>query len=648
MTSRTPRPTPPPPGGGAAATLIALLLTLGIGGGAWWHFAKKPAPSPVPVAIVTPAPTPKPAPQIAMATPAPAPKPATPAPMMATPKPAPMPIAIAPDVFKDRLILDEVGGRSRAELERAGRILRTTLEQEKFREYHDLLRRSLSAELSRSPDFESPQRYERFSGNPIFMRALLQQALGVILPAEAQNLIAQNPQVRQLAVSLYETPEVMEAFLRAVTPKDNLTRVLETWATLAADDPEALGKYRELAIACALVLEKPMEVSARHSTEKVTAADRYRWYKEKDKAGKLATRLTTMDAWQLAWVVGVPVSQSEMEWAITDFSRKLKQSDWGRAYDMVPYDMQKAVTGKMKKPYHYYLFAEILEKGGICGDRAYFGANTARSVGIPAVTISGDGPRGGHAWMAWLAEKDRWAFSGRFEGYPAGRVSDPRNGSSISEQNFTRLSDAHAPSRLTSLKAQRFVWLCDLQLTLGDAQNAARALDFALKTSPHEPALWERKIALWRAGKPVPPAEAWRTFLDALKREFRDESDMLAMARKAEDEFVLATLNATTVKNELRSDIRELGKMKGLTSLEEIRTAYQRQAELLTKSHDYASLRRIYREALSHHGREAAKFKSIARDYWGFLKEAPEELRASAARDIDSVYQQHIETKSGD
>ena len=67
--------------------------------------------------------------------------------------------------------------------------------------------------------------------------------------------------------------------------------------------------------------------------------------------------------------------------------------------------MDKAVTGKSKDPYDQYTFAEIAKKGGICSDQAYFSANTARAHGIPASILSGDGPRGPHAWIhppPWL------------------------------------------------------------------------------------------------------------------------------------------------------------------------------------------------------------------------------------------------------
>jgi hypothetical protein len=152
---------------------------------------------------------------------------------------------------------------------------------------------------------------------------------------------------------------------------------------------------------------------------------------------------------------------------------------------------------------------------------------------------------------------------------------------------------------------------------------------------------------VWRAKKPTPSADVWRPFLDALKKEFRDDTDMLALSRKAEDEFILSKLDVASAKSELRSDIRHLAKTKGLTSLDEIRVAYTREADIFTKASDFASLRRLYREALDDYGNEPSKFKALARDYWALMTSAPNDLRVSAARDIDSIYQHHVETKSG-
>jgi len=639
-------------------TLVAsLALLAAAGGGIWWvatHRSEEKKPEPK-VAEAAPTPAPKAEP-VRAAEPVAAPEAPKPA-MASAPeeKPAPVKAPEAPkpaapdkDLYKELLVLDENAGRSPAALERWGSVMRTAYENNQWNDYLGLLRRSMEAELKKSPDFESIQRYDRYTGNPLFYRALLQSMLGARLGSEGQSIIADDERIRQFVIWLSQSNESMESFLRTAAPNDKVALAIKTWALMSTDDPDTLGKYRELAIACSLVFEKPKEFNWNNDKIKVSAEERYKWYKAKDIAGQLAIHLTQESAWQLAWVVGVPVPESEMEWAITELGRKLHQKDWGRAYDMVPYDMEKAVTGKMKHPYEYYTFAEILKKGGICGDRAYFASNTARSVGLPAVSIGGDGPRGPHAWIAWMNDDDRWAFSGRFDGYPAGTISDPRDGHKFSEQKFTRLSERDAPKETTVLKAQRLVWMHDLQLSLGQSKQAGQALDLALKINRRADTLWQTRIADWRAQTPAPDLAAWKAMTDTMEREFKDDPDMMTVVRKTQDEFVLSKMDTAGVKNELRGDVRQLTKMKGLTSEQEIRAAYKREGDLLVKGSDWTGLRHIYKDALDDYGREAAKFKMLARDYWNYVKTATPEVQLAACRDIDSSFQHHVETKGGD
>jgi hypothetical protein len=90
-----------------------------------------------------------------------------------------------------------------------------------------------------------------------------------------------------------------------------------------------------------------------------------------------------------------------------------------------------------------------------------------------------------------------------------------------------------------------------------------------------------------------------------------------------------------------------LGSLKGLTSTEEILAAHKRFADLYLKERDFGGIRRIYREALDDYGREPAKFKALAKDYWEFVQTAAQDIREAAARDIEKCYDRHVETKSG-
>ncbi len=640
-------------------SLAAAFAVIACGIGAWWWTHSV---APKPVAVIAPVPAPTPAPEtkpaaplgplivdFKPATPAPPlPVPPTPAPMVkpAPPPPPPAPVVAVVDPYAAPLPLDSVAARSQAITQRAAELLRSALQKNEVPKYLDILQRSIAIELKRSPDFGSVQRYDRFLENPYFMRAFYQHSL-LSMAGEGTGRAAQDSSLLSShIIRLCEHNEAMEAFLETVTPKDKFRDVMESWAGIAADDSEAFGTYRDLAIACCLVFEKPRKFDWNGHETIISAADRYQWYKKQDKAGHLETKLTKLSAWELSWVVGAPVPESELEWTLAELRRKLKQGNWGSAYEMVPYDMQKAMTGKMKTPYEYYTFAEILKKGGICGDRAYFASNTARSMGIPAVAISGDGPLGPHSWIAWLSDDDKWSFSGRMGGYPAGRVHDPRNGQSISENVFTRLSESRVASRSRALKSKQLVWFSTLHALLKQDENAQKAVQYAISNTPYEPDLWLRKIDLMAASKPELEATEWKAFLDSLRRKFSNDPDMLAKARNAEDKYVLPRLGAETAKNELRGDIRHLGSLKGLTSSEEILAAHKRYAEVYAKTKDYASIRRIYRDALDDYGREPAKFKALARDYWKFVKDANDEVRKATCRDMERSFEKHVETKS--
>lgn len=647
--------------GSGGGMIAAALLLLAGGGSIWWWTHRvepapvvaaapaepEPAPSPVEKAVVEPPPLiveSKPAAPIPVVPVPPAPMPEV---KPAPPAPTPQLVVASVDAYAAPLPLDAVAARSPAIADRAAALMRSALQENQVSKYLDLLQRSLAIELKRSPDFDSAQRYDRFFANPYFMRAFFQHALLSMAGTSTTKAAADSSLLASHLTKLCENNEAMESFMATVTPKDKFRDVMETWALLAADDSEALGTYRDLAIACCLVFEKPRKFEWNGHPTTITAAERYQWYKKHDKAGQLETKLTKLSAWELSWVVGAPVPESEMEWTLTELRRKLKQGNWGNAYGMVPYDMQKAVTGKMKDPYEYYTFAEILKKGGVCGDRSYFASNTARCMGIPAVTISGDGPLGGHAWIAWLSDDDKWSFSGRMDGYPAGRVGDPRNGESMSENVFTKLSDSHVASRAKSLKSKRFIGFSSLHASLKQEQNAQKAVQYAISNTPYESELWLKKISLMSAAKPELDVTEWKSFLDMLRRKFADDPDMLAKARVAEDKYVLPRLSAESAKAELRGDIRHLGSLKGLTSTEEILAAHKRYADVYVKSKDFPGLRRIYREALDDYGREPAKFKALAKDYWKFVKDTTDENRKNACRDLERSYERHVETKSG-
>ena len=597
------------------------------------------AAPPVPLQIPTPAQ-------------APAMQPAPPAPMPTEPAPAKAgaPVAAKNPIYDQPLILDAVTGRKPEHLQRAAAALRGALADGRWSEYQDLLRRSLALEFKKSFGFSQPQDYDRYLGNPLFHAALLQHQFLGLLPADARAMIVEYKGDTGFYTWLFTTPDALEPFLLAVRPEDAMKDALRTWAQLQGEDPEARTKYRELAIAIALVFDHAFNPTWDGDTIKITAQERYTYYRDHDRKGDLATHISQLGARDLTWVVCAPVPREEMEWALRKF-RALKQRDWGRTYGMIPYDMEKAVTGKPKKTYEAYTFAEILEKGGICGDQTYFSVNTARALGIPAASLGGDGPRGGHAWMAWKLDDHTWSTSGRLGGYGAGRTSDPQTGRGLSEQEFTRRSDRHAESDGRIVKAARFLWVAQLHQTLGDSAKADAAMDFAFAANRDASDMWIAKLAWWRTTRRDAPVEQWRAFMDAWKREYPQDGEMLAEARKAEETFIHPRQDAKLSLRELRQDARALDDPRKTDgpppTAGEIARNFKRQAELLKPAKDWDAIRAIYHRGFRDHASDAAAFKAMAGDFFAIVSD-DEKARTEAAREIEGAFEKYVETRTNE
>ncbi len=641
--------------------LEILLWVAILGGGgafAWYRLHPRPA-APIAESVsaeknraATPAPVAsEPAPTLA-------PQPATPEPMLAKetaprdeparPVPAATPAATAA-AFAQPLVLDENAGKKAENLQRSQTALDAALSTGKWTDYRDLLDRALAAELKKSTGFRAAADYDRFLGNPLFAKALVQRSVLRQLPSSALAALTAETAHYDFAQWLFATPDAMESLLLSIEPEDDAAQALHVWALLAAEDPEARTKYRELALACALVFDKPFTPDWNGERLQIPAGQRYDFYKQHNEKGDLATHIHRLPAADLVYVVCAPVPVSELDWALKKMH--LKQKNWGTAYEMVKYDMEKAVTGKMKKPYESYTFAEILDKGGICGDRAYFAVNTARAAGIPAVVLGGDGKRGPHAWIGYESDEGEWAFNGRMDGYAAGHGSDAQTGTGVSEQEFVRRGDKRESSATALLKAHRFIWLAALHSTLKDSPAADTAVTCALQASPHLPAAWDAKIDLWRTARKDAPVEQWRDLVADIKRAFANDAAQLATAKNLEETYIFPRQDAKLSLQELRRDTKKIETPRGRDAGKPgdvgfLTESLRREAALLSKAGTPDGIHTLYRRALEDHAGDVAAFKALANDYFNAFGSAPEDQR-KAVRQIETQFERRVDTKGG-
>ena len=624
----------------------------------WWQGtkskpAKKTAAAPL-TAVERVAEKPRPAPAAPVAIAKVEPKPMAPAPLPPMPEPAPKPappppvVVAAPDVFSRPAIFDPVAGKSAANVQQAGAALDEAFAKRKWAEYRDWLRAGLGVELKKMTDFTQPQSYDRVLKNPIFYGALLQHTLLHRLPADARALLSEDSGSRPFFTWLLKTPEATESLLKSLRPEDGARDVLRVWARLAAEDDTVRGKYRELALAVALVFDKPFRPEWNSQKLEITPRERFDFYKEKNEKGQLQANIHRYSASDLVWVVAVPVPLSEMEWALRKV--RLRQRNWGNAYGMIKYDMDKAVTGQAKVAYDSYTFAEILEKGGICGDQSYFAAYTARANGIPAAIIGGDGPLGGHAWIRWMPEDDKWAESGRIGGYAAGTTTDPQTGRTFSEMEFVRRSDPREAGEQRTLTAHRFLWLADLHAALEDKPKTDGAIDLSLKTSPRLSVAWDAKLAHWRAFHRTDTVQAWDGIVHDLKRRFSDDKVMLAETRKIQEEFIFPRQDVKESIHDLKQDAKKFKDPRMSEASKDTGTLAElvkRQGQLLAESGKFDSLHQLYNRSLQENGGNPATWKTLARDYFAMCS-ADETQREKSARLIENTYERYVETPTID
>lgn len=201
------------------------------------------------------------------------------------------------------------------------------------------------------------------------------------------------------------------ALLVAIHPKYD-KNIVVALAELHAKFPKAVDKYPHLALAFALVHggagEKPVRGGwvRRHKNRPAvpSMADSFEFYIKNSRRMHYPLN-------KLPWPLLVMVADNDLplkdrRWALARYG---KSTSYGKIYYDVPYDMaglSKASdqSGLAIQKYPYTL-PNLLAHGGVCGDQAYYASRVLKSLGVPASTDTGEGARGGHAWVVWIAVK---------------------------------------------------------------------------------------------------------------------------------------------------------------------------------------------------------------------------------------------------
>lgn len=655
--------------------VLEVLLILAVLGGL--HFFRRPAASPpgatAPAPAAPPAellvnkvaertveeePAPPPAPS---PLPSPAPEPLMPN-QVAAPaqEPGSVPQEGPRASFEQEaaLVLTGLDAQRENAVQRQQALLARAIREQTWNDYRKFLEKSITAGISKLTLAQGANRFDPIWNEPALAQALLRwQSLGWF-PESAIRTHVQDAYSGELLLWLLDHNGAMEELLLAMKPEDDAAKVLGFLVGAWPNTSGKMDRYFPLALACALVFDREVGIPnpiGGSSTDGavVDPMRRYLWYLNKNEKGQLKAPVHHSTARDLVWAVCAPVSESELEWSLDKMH--LGRNNWGSAFGMIEYLMERAVEGL--NPYQEYSFAEILKEGGICGDQSYFCANTARAQGIPAMILSGETSQGPHAWVGMKIQADEWTTGiGRVGGVSKGMTHDPQTGKPVTEQEVILWGDRAHQSPITTLAVARHLWLAGFLEATGDEAGAAAAILLANQLGPSFTETWAARFDLLKKqtkleGTPAQPGnlEDWKAFAAALRREFKDNPRMAGLAAVAESEYIFPYAEEGDAGRALLRERRRIGRNAG-EQADLIAESLKREADLILKrgaptAHKEISV--LYDRALREYGGSITGFKMMAADYFSFLKSDPE-LARKAARDIELAFKRVVETGTTD
>ena len=586
----------------------------------------------------------------------PAPQPSTPAPE----EPAEVKLTEADRLAAEPAMrLTGLDSQRDTAIRRDAELLKRTIDGKAWDAYRGLLGKSLTAALTQLAQGRGVNRFDPLWKEPVLYQAMLRwKTLGCFAQSEITPLVIGSYSTDMFLWLLHDN-KAMEELLVTLDPKDDSGKVLKFLVDAWPINEKNYAKYFSLAVACAVVFDKPLTIPHPLGNGKygvgqtVDPLKRYMWYVEKDGKGKLAAPVHRSSARDLIWVVCAPVATSELEWSLDHM--QLRRKSWGTAYGMVKYLMERAVNGL--DPYKEYSFAEILKRGGICGDQSYFCVNTARAQGIPAMTIGGETNLGAHAWAGVKIDDKQWITSvGRIAGASKGQADNPQTGTSITEQEIQLWNDRDHRSPVVSLTVSRHLWLADFFAATNNPTDQAATVHLANSLGRSFVETWRALYSLLErqtqlTGQPAVPNNLaeWKNFAKDMRREFKNNPRIAGMADTAENEHVFPYGTEGDAKRtflrERRRVEHDAGEQKDI-----IASSLKREAEVILKMGGPDARRDIshlYDRALRDYGGSITGFKMMANDYFGYFKEDPETAR-KAAREIELAFERVVKTGSTD
>jgi hypothetical protein len=297
---------------------------------------------------------------------------------------------------------------------------------------------------------------------------------------------SKNARFRQLGKNI----ESIRIIIDNIHPKDDRRKVMEILFSLMEARPEAFPAYLKLAMAYAIVFDRdfprnwPHHQVAREAVPigNQSVVERFQYYYQLNEENELEYDLRTdLGVQDIKFIVDSLVSLDELTWGREESDQKASRLE--RAFSFIQYETIRAQQSVYRWPHGDYLLKNIVERGGICVDQAYFAYICGKAMGIPTLYFSGQGSGGGHAWFGFMERRGKWNLDvGRYasQNYPVGEARDP--------QVWERINDAELNFIAGDIRGQDNYWPARLEFFWArenrDAPWYADVLDEAIRKMP--------------------------------------------------------------------------------------------------------------------------------------------------------------------
>ncbi len=368
---------------------------------------------------------------------------------------------------------------------------------------------------------------------------------------------------RQL--SLRDGQALPALFVSSLDPADDAPVALENLCRIAEAEPEAVHRYRQLAVALSVVFDQPFPDNWPHPFVKKSdlplaaatngdgsgdVVERFRYCLESIAAGRFVLDPAKLSVRDLTFAIDSPLAVDELRYA-RQVELKRGPASLTELYTAIRYDLPRANRGDFVWPHGNYSLFEIGKRGGICADQAHFVAHTGKALGIPTLLFFGQGRSGGHAWVGYLEKPGRWELNvARFEGenYPVGVAWDPQSWRRLTDAQFRLLTKDLSANQRYEMMQLILQWAeLSRQVDPGSEDDSDRTryralLHHARSFMPRYLSTWELEseyLIATRAG-----SEKLISFWHQWVANFREETDLrirgqvelLGLYRNAGDE----------------------------------------------------------------------------------------------------------------